>query len=128
MEWSDELYRKALEITDHLALRNVPAKNVTTYERPGLNLAYVPQQTNDDSEASAPCTRAVTEWYGQKQNYNYQHPQLSAEDRDFTQLVWKSTKKVGISKTKTLDGDTYIAAVYEPAGDIESFYNSKKVT
>lgn len=105
-------------------MKNVSPQNLTSYERPGLNLAYIPQQTNDD--AAAPCTRAIDEWYGQKQNYNYEHPKLSAEDRDFAQLVWKATKQVGISKTKTLDGNTYIAAVYKPAGDIDSFYNSKK--
>lgn len=128
LQWSDELFKKAVEITDHMALRNIPSRNLSMYERPGLNLAYVSRDADDVNDEASTCKQAIESWYGQKQNYNYQHPKLSLEDRDFAQLVWKSTKSVGISKTKTLDGDTYIAAVYQPADTNESVYGLKKNT
>lgn len=127
LEWSNDLYKKALEISDRIALKNVPARNLSRYERPGLNLGYVQLSFENNKTASTPCVRAVEDWYGQKLNYNYDKPQLNANDRDFTQLVWKSTKRVGISKTLSLDGSVaYVAAVYQPIGNVDSYYDMKK--
>lgn len=125
--WSDPLYRKAYEITDRIAMNNVPQQNLSQYERPGLNLGFVHLNPITNRSAETPCIKAVEEWYGQKLNYDYESPKLTAEDRDFTQLVWKSTKRVGLSRTISLDGrNAYIASVYEPVGNVDSYYELKK--
>ena len=129
LEWSTELYRKAGEISDRVAMQSVSLQNLSKYERPGLNLGMVSLSNNvqNNKTESTACVRAVEGWYGQKLNYNYDKPQVTEDDRDFTQLVWKTTKRVGIAKSLTMDRETeYIAAVYDPAGNVDSYYDMKK--
>ena len=127
VEWSDDLYRKAREIADRIAVQGVLQKDIGKYEQPGLSLAAIDLNTMNNKTAATPCTRAVEGWYGQKLNYNFEHPRLSEENRDFTQLVWKGTKTMGLARATSDDGRTaVVAAVYQPAGNVDSYYDMKK--
>jgi len=117
LEWSTDLYQKALEVTDHLALNSIPAQNLRQYERPGLMLAYVDPQTANSDDVTASCRHAIDGWYSQKDNYNFDHPILTDESRDFVQLVWKSSKLVGVSRSRLPNGGSYVASVFQPIGD-----------
>lgn len=119
LKWSNSLYRKALDISDRLADNDVGPKNLSKYERPGLSLDYVPlTQLKYNETEYTPCVYAATDWYGQKINYNYGAPKVTNDNRDFTQLVWKSGKTIGIAKSISTDGKgAYIAAVYEPVAN-----------
>jgi len=112
LEWSDALYKKAHEITERIAVNSIPQKNLSQYERPGLNLNFVELNPSNNRSLDGPCLKAVSEWYGEKLNYDYETPKLTSEDRDFTQLVWKSTKRVGLARSLSPDGrNAYIAAI-----------------
>jgi len=107
-------------------VNSIPQKNLSQYERPGLNLNFVELTPSNNQSLDGPCLKAVSEWYGEKLNYDYETPKLTSEDRDFTQLVWKSTKRVGLARSLSPDGrNAYIAAVYEPIGNVDSFYDKK---
>lgn len=126
LNWSNDLYKKAIEISDHLALNAVPLSNVSNYERPGLLLAYVSPTNGDIESANASCRQAIDTWYNQKENYNFKEPLLNENNRDFIQLVWKSSKLVGISRTRLPDGGAYIASIFKPVGEIKDKTGTKK--
>lgn len=117
LEWSAELYRKALDITTRLAEKDLGPKYLTKYERSGLTLDYIPlTETGNNDTQITPCLRAANSWYGQKANYNYEKPTMTDENRDFTQLIWKATRNAGIATKITNDGKSaYVAAVFDPA-------------
>lgn len=57
----------------------------------------------------------------------YDFPQAES----FTQLVWKDTQRLGVSKGTGKKGNftcTYVAAVYRPPGNIEHFFNENVST
>lgn len=120
LQWSNDLYRKAVEVTDHLALNAVSSQNLAQYERPGLTLSYVDASAANMDDVSATCRHAIEGWYEQKKNYDFAHPSLSERDRDFAQLVWKASKFVGVSRSRLPDGGSYVASVFQPSGEYET--------
>jgi len=43
----------------------------------------------------------------------------------FTQMIWKSTKQMGVGAARTADNKTLIIVVnYAPAGNIRNYYQS----
>ncbi len=76
---------------------------------------------------------AITAWYSEESLYSYTNPQFSKATGHFTQLVWKSTRKVGcaIVPCKGLHGTpgNYVVCEYSPAGNIiNPGYFSKNVS
>lgn len=76
---------------------------------------------------------AITAWYEEEKLYSYTNPQFSKATGHFTQLVWKSTRKVGcaVVPCNGLHGTpgNYVACEYSPAGNIiNPGYFSKNVT
>jgi len=128
LEWSEDLYKKASEIADRISMQGVDENDIHKYEQPGLNLAVIHLDNPLNNKTTAtPCTKAVEEWYKEKLSYNFELPRLSAENRDFTQMVWKGTQKMALGKAMSTDGKlAYIAAIYQPAGNIDSYYDMKK--
>ena len=72
----------------------------------------------------------VDAWYTQEQNvkdYNKIEEQIkelengttTTEIRNFTQVVWKGTQKIGAGRSKSNSGKTYIVVMYEPSGNWE---------
>jgi hypothetical protein len=61
---------------------------------------------------------AVDSWYNEIKQYNFQNAQFSSTTGHFTQLVWKSTQKLGIGVALGA-GDTsvYIVAQFSPQGN-----------
>ncbi|XP_078357048.1 ectin-like [Oculina patagonica] len=61
---------------------------------------------------------AIQNWYERGQLYNYERPNLSFENRNFIQLVWKSYKRIGCGHAVVNKKDgtiaTYVVALYEP--------------
>lgn len=83
-----------------------------SYGRYGENLAY------GYSSASA----AVFRWYQEKEDYSYFWPGFSHKTGHFTQLVWRSTKKIGCAYVacngKNHVSGNYLVCEYSPAGNI----------
>jgi len=77
------------------------------------------------TSANADCSaqRAVESWYDECKGYSYSSEPLSLGYGHFTQLVWRSTKRIGMGKAKTRDGKrTIIVANYDPPGNYVGQY------
>ncbi|MEM6501299.1 MAG: CAP family protein [Cyanobacteria bacterium P01_C01_bin.89] len=88
----------------------------------GENL-YVSYTTGNLSE-SAVVAEAVKGWYDEIEDYNYSRPGFSAATGHFTQVVWKSSTRLGcgVAKgTKNLRGRNfnayYVTCHYDPPGN-----------
>ena len=67
---------------------------------------------------------AIHAWYAERAHYSYGWPGFSYRTGHFTQLVWKSTHKLGCGYA-TCDGKNgtpgkYLVCEYSPAGNITS--------
>lgn len=65
---------------------------------------------------------ALTAWYNEYQYYSYSNPRFSMSTGHFTQLVWKSTTKVGCASISCNGSHgtpgQYVVCEYSPAGNL----------
>lgn len=65
---------------------------------------------------------ALTAWYNEVQHYSYSNPHFSMSTGHFTQLVWKSTTKVGCALVPCNGSHgtpgQYLVCEYSPAGNL----------
>ncbi|KAL9977239.1 hypothetical protein ACROYT_G014621 [Oculina patagonica] len=61
------------------------------------------------------------QWYDEIEYYNYKNPVFSMNTGHFTQVVWKSTTKLGCG-VATKSGKTYVVARYYPPGNYNNQY------
>ncbi|MFC4909558.1 CAP family protein [Actinomadura gamaensis] len=69
-----------------------------------------------------PGSDAVKSWYDEIGNYDFDKAQFSPNAGHFTQLVWKSSTRVGIGRVSGQGPEfyeTYIVFVFEPPGNME---------
>ncbi|XP_031560007.1 titin-like isoform X3 [Actinia tenebrosa] len=65
----------------------------------------------------------VTElWYDEGTGYNFESPGFSLSTRSFTQLIWLTSRKLGIGKATNNSGQCVIVARYEPVGNIDGLF------
>ena len=62
---------------------------------------------------------AVNQWYSEYKYYNYSNPGFSQKTGHFTQVVWKSSNKIGFGIAKN-GSRTVVVADYYPAGNVFS--------
>ncbi|XP_030374306.1 uncharacterized protein LOC115623894 [Scaptodrosophila lebanonensis] len=62
--------------------------------------------------------QCVKMWYDEIKDYDYKNPKFSAATGHFTQVIWKSSKKMGVGKAKSSSGAYYVVARYTPAGNV----------
>ncbi|XP_060743217.1 Golgi-associated plant pathogenesis-related protein 1 [Tachysurus vachellii] len=61
----------------------------------------------------------VDNWYSEIKDYNFSNPGFASNTGHFTQVVWKSSKEVGVGLAT--DGKTvFVVGQYEPAGNISN--------
>jgi uncharacterized protein YkwD len=67
-------------------------------------------------------TAAVTAWYNEQSRYSYWRPGFSSSTGHFTQLVWKSSKRVGcgyaVCNGKNGTPGKFWVCEYSPAGNV----------
>jgi hypothetical protein len=76
--------------------------------------------------------RAATDgWYDEKKFYDFSNPRFDMATGHFTQVVWKSSKKVGfgvaIGKCKMCGSAArciYVVANYSPAGNVDGQFRN----
>lgn len=70
----------------------------------------------------ATAAAAVQAWYAEEKDYSYWRPGFSHATGHFTQLVWKTTEKVGCGYSdcngKNGTPGVYLVCEYSPAGNI----------
>lgn len=71
---------------------------------------------------------AVSKWYNEKNQYSFSNPGFSKTTGHFTQLVWKSTERLGCGYV-SCNGENgipgkYLVCEYSPAGNVinEGFF------
>ena len=62
------------------------------------------------------------QWYKEILNYDFDSPGFSNQTRDFTQLVWFSSRKFGVGKASSDEGVTVVVARYEPVGNMDGLF------
>ena len=63
--------------------------------------------------------RAATQtWYDEVKNYNYSKPDFSPTTGHFTQVVWKSTTRLGCAIAQCPGNFIFVVCKYFPAGNV----------
>ncbi|CAN8007594.1 unnamed protein product [Ixodes pacificus] len=67
----------------------------------------------------------VDSWYSEITDYDYDDPRYSEDTGHFTQVVWKSTTKVGCGRGHAASRNAYyVVCEYLPRGNVESQFRS----
>lgn len=65
---------------------------------------------------------AITAWYNENKYYSYSDPKFSPDTGHFTQLVWRSTQKIGCAVVRCNGQQgtpgAFLVCEYSPAGNI----------
>lgn len=67
-----------------------------------------------------PAKLVCGKWYSEITNYNFSAPGAQPNTKNFTQMVWKETKQIGMGLAYSKSGSTYVVVNYFPAGNDES--------
>ncbi|XP_071207332.1 GLI pathogenesis-related 2 isoform X1 [Salvelinus alpinus] len=62
----------------------------------------------------------VDAWYKQEENYDFSKPGHQDKTGQFTQLVWRSSKEVGVGMANGGTGMLVVVAHFKPAGNISN--------
>ena len=62
-------------------------------------------------------------WYNESSHFNFNQSKFSYKTAQFTQVIWKDTKQLGIAWATSNDGNIYIVANYSPAGNIRKDFS-----
>jgi hypothetical protein len=109
--WSDALAKKATSIAKKLidATRTNFKREL---EKQGENIAILPYSTKNIAK------QAVEKWYAEITKFSFTRPSVKPETRDFTQIIWKNSKEMGMGFVHTTDKKkTLVVALYSPAGN-----------
>ena len=119
---NDQILEKAaMEVSDLLAntikdLVHTEVKMNGDYVGQNLYLCYGISDT-----IGSDC---VNMWYGEVDEYDFNNQGFSMETGHFTQVVWKSVKKIGLGVTCDSQQRCYVVCHYYPAGNYEGLYYS----
>lgn len=118
LEWSAELAKYAQEWADYLAEKN----NCRIAHRSSLGKAdrVIGENIFWGTGKKYSAEEAAKAWYSEKKDYTHQPISRHSDSKTghYTQMVWKSTRKVGIGKAKCSNGSTIIVANYDPPGNV----------
>ncbi|XP_048584713.1 uncharacterized protein LOC5521024 isoform X2 [Nematostella vectensis] len=64
----------------------------------------------------------IDKWYDGSKNYSFDNPGFKRDAGNFTQLVWKSSREVGIGKAISSSGNAVVVARFRPAGNVQGRY------
>ena len=111
LTWSDSLAKKAQSTASKL-LDATRSSFKRELEKQGENIAILPYSTKNIAK------EAVEKWYGEITKFSFTSPNIKPETRDFTQIIWKNTKEVGMGFGHSSDRKkTLVVALYSPVGN-----------
>lgn len=114
--WDDALASDALAWAQNLASSGGSSGTLThaTGTGEGENLYW---QSNSDN----PYTNAATAWVEEKSTYNGEAITGTGNFEEYghyTQIIWKSTTKIGMGIASDGSGGYYVVARYTPEGNV----------
>ncbi|KAL9981246.1 hypothetical protein ACROYT_G009921 [Oculina patagonica] len=116
LNWDVRLAQHAQAWADHLARTGKFDHAQGTGEGENLYMSW--GSGSSDAES---CSSATGSWYDEIKYYNYNNPGFSMKTGHFTQVVWRSTTKLGCG-VKSNNGKTYVVARYYPPGNYNNQY------
>jgi hypothetical protein len=66
----------------------------------------------------------VSSFYSEIEYYNYRAPGFSKATGHFTQVVWKSSKSIGVGVAKGRYGKTFVVVNYYPPGNYKGQFRA----
>lgn len=66
--------------------------------------------------------KVSTMWYDEEKSYDYNAAKFSSNTGSFTQLVWKGSSDLGVGRAFGPQGQTFVVALYQPAGNVRGRY------
>ncbi|XP_028391384.1 DNA ligase 1-like [Dendronephthya gigantea] len=122
LTWSDSLAKKAKNVASKLlhATRRSFKREI---EKQGENIAILPYTTRNIAK------QAVEKWYGEITKFSFTSPSIKPETKDFTQIIWKNSKKVGMGFVSTTNKKkTLVVALYSPTGNAQDKMRENLIT
>lgn len=110
--WSDSLSEGAQSWAEHLAESGSLKHSLSTDY--GENVAY--------SSCSLTGYDLSQLWYDEIKHYSFASPGFSSQTGHFTQLVWASSRELGVGRAVARDGTFYYVARYSPPGNTLGFF------
>jgi hypothetical protein len=75
------------------------------------------------SDRSFDVKAAIELWYKEERDYDYTSPAFSSLTRNFSQMMWKECKEVGMALARSDDGElVVVVARYHPAGNVVGMF------
>lgn len=115
LRWSRKLARSAQRWADELARRDCAFEHSRT--RYGENLAA-------GTEGTLGPERVVDLWFGEREDYDFGAGRFSLETGHFTQLVWRSTRRLGCGTSSCNGLDVWVCQ-YDPPGNVEGRFRAE---
>ena len=119
VEWSSKLAQEAQEYANLIAKTNrFEHSSRTSRNGSGENLSWFSYTLNE------PLKESSESWYDEIKIYNYQSccGNNFQNTGHYTQMVWNETTKIAVASAVSANGETYVVARYNPAGNIEGSY------
>lgn len=126
LKWSAKLTHDAQVWANRLAGTSSFYHDPTARSRDqGENLSYVwpAKRLCDYGERNADCLscrKFVEDWYNEYKDYDYYTGKAKIRGKvvtHFTQIIWRSTRELGMSTAVANDGTLMVVARYSPVGN-----------
>lgn len=118
LKWSDKLAARAQKLAYQMALNgSIQAPGI---DQLGENRAKLSAVNYDCEMAGEEATRI---WYSQGSHYSYSDPRLNSDTDSFTQMIWKTTREVGMGcaqRKGSVTNEIYVVSLYYPSGNLEA--------
>ena len=75
------------------------------------------------SDRSFDVKAAIELWYKEEKDYDYDSPAFSSLTRNFSQMIWRECKEVGMALSRSDDGElVVVVARYSPVGNVVGMF------
>ena len=130
LKWlSKQLIESGMKKAEEISTTNLMDRTDTDETKPvnqriGENLWYDSTSESEERYKQLNCEEAVKSWYSEQKLYIYGIPWPTIPlTRHFTQVVWKSTKRLGCAKSYNKK-NVYVVCHYSPKGNAFSQYKN----
>lgn len=114
LELDADLSQRALKHAENLAKNNSKLQN-SDDETLGENLYYF---ESDDGLYDA---KHIFDYWIQKSKIDLNNLTMPTKTSHFTQIVWKSSQKMGVGVSQSTKGGIYVVAFYFPRGNVINY-------